>query len=33
MGDTEGARGSLEEVMVEGNDEQKAEAKALLEQT
>ena len=32
MGDTEGARGSLEEVMSEGNDEQKAEAKALLEQ-
>ena len=32
MGDTEGARGSLEEVMVEGNDEQKAEATALLEQ-
>jgi pilus assembly protein FimV len=32
MGDTEGARGSLEEVMSEGNDEQKAEAKSLLEQ-
>jgi pilus assembly protein FimV len=32
MGDTEGARGSLEEVMSEGNDEQKAEAEALLEQ-
>jgi pilus assembly protein FimV len=32
MGDTEGARGSLEEVMSEGNDEQKAEAAALLEQ-
>ncbi len=32
MGDTEGARGSLEEVMSEGNDEQKAEAKALLDQ-
>jgi pilus assembly protein FimV len=32
MGDTEGARGSLEEVMSEGNAEQKAEAKALLEQ-
>jgi pilus assembly protein FimV len=32
MGDTEGARGSLEEVMSEGNDEQKTEAKSLLEQ-
>lgn len=32
MGDTEGARGSLEEVMSEGNEEQKAEAKALLDQ-
>ena len=32
MGDTEGARGSLDEVMSEGNDEQKAEAKSLLEQ-
>ena len=32
MGDTEGARGSLEEVMAEGNEEQKAEAKALLDQ-
>jgi len=32
MGDTEGARGSLEEVMSEGNDDQKAEAKSLLEQ-
>ena len=32
MGDTEGARGSLEEVMQEGNDEQKSEAKALLDQ-
>ena len=32
MGDTEGARGSLEEVMSEGNAEQKAEAKALLDQ-
>ena len=32
MGDTEGARGSLEEVMSEGNAEQKAEAKALLAQ-
>jgi pilus assembly protein FimV len=32
MGDTEGARGSLEEVLSEGNEEQKAEATALLEQ-
>lgn len=32
MGDTEGARGSLEEVISEGNEEQKAEAKSLLEQ-
>ena len=32
MGDTEGARGSLEEVIAEGNEEQKAEAKALLGQ-
>jgi len=32
MGDTEGARGSLEEVVSEGNAEQKAEAKALLDQ-
>ena len=32
MGDTEGARGSLEEVISEGNEEQKAEAKALLAQ-
>ncbi len=32
MGDTEGARGSLEEVMSEGNADQKAEAKALLDQ-
>lgn len=32
MGDTEGARGSLEEVMSEGNAEQKAEAKSLLDQ-
>ncbi len=31
MGDTEGARGSLEEVLSEGNEEQKAEAKSLLE--
>ena len=32
MGDTEGARGSLEEVMSEGNAEQKTEARALLDQ-
>lgn len=32
MGDAEGARSSLDEVMTEGNDEQKAEAKSLLEQ-
>ncbi len=32
MGDTEGARGSLEEVVSEGNEEQKAEAKSLLDQ-
>jgi pilus assembly protein FimV len=32
MGDTEGARGSLEEVLSEGNEEQKAEATSLLEQ-
>jgi pilus assembly protein FimV len=32
MGDTEGARGSLEEVMSEGNADQKTEAKALLDQ-
>jgi len=32
MGDTEGARGSLEEVMSEGNAEQKEEAKGLLDQ-
>ncbi len=32
MGDTEGARGSLEEVIAEGNDDQKTEAKALLDQ-
>ena len=32
MGDSQGARGSLEEVLAEGNDEQKAEARALLEQ-
>jgi pilus assembly protein FimV len=32
MGDTEGARGSLEEVIAEGNEAQKQEAQALLEQ-
>ncbi len=32
MGDTEGARGSLEEVIAEGNEEQKTEARALLDQ-
>ena len=32
MGDTEGARGSLDEVMSEGSAEQKAEAKTLLDQ-
>ncbi len=32
MGDAEGARSSLEEVVEEGNDEQKAEAKALIDQ-
>ena len=32
MGDTEGARGSLEEVIAEGNADQKAEAQSLLEQ-
>ena len=32
MGDNEGARGSLEEVMAEGNAEQKEEARALLDQ-
>ncbi|MFT4607600.1 MAG: pilus assembly protein FimV [Urechidicola sp.] len=31
MGDAEGARGSLEEVLAEGTDEQKAEASELLE--
>jgi len=31
MGDTEGARGSLEEVIAEGNDDQKTEAQTLLE--
>ncbi len=32
MGDAEGARSSLNEVMAEGNDEQKAEAQSLLGQ-
>jgi len=32
MGDAEGARSTLEEVMAEGNDEQKKEAQALLDQ-
>ncbi len=32
MGDAEGARSSLDEVIQEGNDEQKAEAKALIDQ-
>ncbi len=32
MGDAEGARSSLEEVLAEGSDEQKAEARGLLEQ-
>ena len=32
MGDAEGARGSLNEVVAEGNDDQKAEAQALLGQ-
>ena len=31
MGDSEGARSSLDEVVSEGNDEQKAEATSLLE--
>ena len=31
MGDVEGARGSLEEVLIEGNEEQKTEANELLE--
>jgi pilus assembly protein FimV len=31
MGDAEGARGSLEEVLAEGTDEQKAEASDLIE--
>ncbi|MFN3785767.1 MAG: FimV/HubP family polar landmark protein, partial [Thiothrix sp.] len=33
MGDIEGARSTLEEVMVEGNDEQRREAEVLLHQT
>ena len=32
MGDAEGARSSLDEVMTEGNDEQKTEAQSLLDQ-
>ncbi len=32
MGDAEGARSSLDEVMSEGNDEQKTEAQSLLDQ-
>ena len=32
MGDAEGARSSLDEVLTEGNDEQKAEAQSLLDQ-
>lgn len=32
LGDTEGARSILEEVTVDGNDEQKAEARTLLDQ-
>jgi pilus assembly protein FimV len=32
MGDTEGARGRREEVISEGNEEQKTEAKSLLDQ-
>ena len=32
MGDTEGARSSLNEVIVEGNENQKSEAQSLLEQ-
>ena len=33
MGDVEGARSTLEEVMAEGNDNQRKEAKELLHQT
>ncbi len=32
MGDAEGARSTLEEVLAEGNEEQKKEAQALLDQ-
>jgi len=32
MGDIEGARNTLEEVMMEGNDDQKKEAEELLRQ-
>jgi pilus assembly protein FimV len=32
MGDTDGARGTLEEVLAEGNDDQKAEAQRLMQQ-
>jgi pilus assembly protein FimV len=32
MGDTDGARGTLEEVMAEGSDDQKAEAQRLMQQ-
>ncbi|MEE2981807.1 MAG: FimV/HubP family polar landmark protein [Pseudomonadota bacterium] len=32
LGDTEGARSILDEVASDGNDEQKTEAKALLDQ-
>ncbi len=33
MGDIEGARNTLEEVMLEGNDEQKRQAEEMLQQT
>ena len=33
MGDVEGARSTLEEVMMEGNDDQRREAEELLHQT
>jgi pilus assembly protein FimV len=33
MGDVEGARHTLEEVVIEGNDDQKREAEELLQQT
>jgi pilus assembly protein FimV len=32
MGDTDGARGTLEEVLAEGDDDQKAEAQRLMQQ-